>query len=215
MNVILIAPPAAGKGTQAGLLKDVFNLYHLSTGDLLREIASSNTELGNEIKNLIDNGKLIDDELMVRLLKEKISSLKDTNGIIFDGFPRTINQAVMLDELLKEMNQTINNVIYLKIEKEIASKRATGRVTCPNCGGIYNIYFDTFKNENKCNNCNSELIHRQDDTLEKFNYRFDTFLENTLPLINYYEDKGILSKVDCTKDKEHIFNEIKSIIKKA
>ena len=215
MNIILIAPPAAGKGTQAGLLKEEFNLYHLSTGDLLREIAASNTDLGKEIKNLIDNGKLIDDELMVRLLKEKISYLKDINGIIFDGFPRTINQAVMLDELLKEMNQRIDNVIYLEIEKEIAAKRAIGRVTCPNCGGIYNIYFDTFKEENKCNNCDSKLIHRQDDTLEKFNYRFDTYLENTLPLINYYEEKGVLYKVDCKKDKEEIYKEIKSIIKKA
>ena len=140
MNIILIAPPAAGKGTQAQILSSNYNLFHLSTGDLLREIASSNTELGIKVKNLIDNGNFIDDELMLKLLKEKISTLNNVDGIIFDGFPRTIKQAEMLDSLLLSMNQVVDNVIYLEIEKDIAMNRATGRFTCPKCGNIYNIY---------------------------------------------------------------------------
>ena len=210
MNVIFIAPPAAGKGTQAEMLEKEFNMYHLSTGDLLREIASSNTELGKSVKELIDNGKLIDDELMLKLLKEKISSL-NTNGIIFDGFPRTIRQAEMLDELLKDINQKIDRVIYLEVDKEVALKRATGRVTCPNCGSIYNIYFDNIK-DNKCNNCGNELSKRMDDTEEKFNTRFDTYLSNTKPVIDYYQNKGLLNTVSSMGDKLDIFNNIKRVI---
>ena len=210
MNVIFIAPPAAGKGTQAEMLEKEFNMYHLSTGDLLREIASSNTELGKNIKELIDNGKLIDDELMLKLLKEKISSL-NTNGIIFNGFPRTVRQAEMLDELLKEMNQKIDKVIYLEVDKEVALKRATGRVTCPNCGSIYNIYFDNIK-DNKCNNCGNELSKRMDDTEDKFNTRFDTYLSNTKPVIDYYQNSGLLNTVSSMGDKLDIFNNIKRVI---
>ncbi len=210
MNIIFIAPPAAGKGTQAEMLEKEFNMYHLSTGDLLREIASSNTGLGKSVKELIDNGKLIDDELMLKLLKEKISSL-NTNGIIFDGFPRTIRQAEMLDELLKDMSQKIDRVIYLEVDKEVALKRATGRVTCSNCGSIYNVYFDNIK-DNKCNNCGKELTKRMDDTEEKFNTRFDTYLNNTKPVIDYYINNGLLSTVSSMGDKLEIFNNIKTII---
>ncbi len=215
MNIILIAAPAAGKGTQAGLLKEEFDLYHLSTGDLLRELANTDTELGKEVKTLIDNGNLISDELMLKLLKEKISSLENNNGIIFDGFPRTIKQAEMLDELLSEINQKIDNVIFLDIEKEVALKRATGRVSCKDCGKIYNIYFDTFINKDKCNECNGELLHREDDTIEKFNHRFDTYLENTKPLIEFYKNKGLLDVIKCADSKNEIYEKIKSVIKKA
>lgn len=210
MNIVFIAPPAAGKGTQAEMLEKEYNMYHLSTGDLLRSYASSDTDLGKEVKNLIDNGKLIDDDLMLKLLKEKITSLK-TNGIIFDGFPRTIRQAEMLDELLKEMNEKVNAVIYLEVDKETALKRATGRVTCSNCGSIYNIYFDDIK-DNKCNRCGENLTKRMDDTEEKFNTRFDTYLNSTKPVIDYYNNLGILSKVSSIGDKLEIFNNIKSII---
>jgi len=212
MNIIFIAPPAAGKGTQAEMLREKYNMYHLSTGDLLREISKSDTELGKEVKELIDNGKLIDDELMLKLLKEKISSLENNDGIIFDGFPRTIRQAEMLNELLSSMNQSIDRVIYLEVDKEIASKRATGRVTCPNCGNIYNIYFDDIK-DNKCNNCNVTLSKREDDTIEKFNNRFDTYMSSTKPVIDYYRDLNILYTVSSIGDKKDIFKNIESIIR--
>lgn len=212
MNIILIAPPAAGKGTQAQILSSNYNLFHLSTGDLLREIASSNTELGIKVKNLIDNGNFIDDELMLKLLKEKISTLNNVDGIIFDGFPRTIKQAEMLDSLLLSMNQVVDNVIYLEIEKDIAMKRATGRFTCPKCGNIYNIYFDIFKDENKCNNCGEMLQHREDDTESKFEHRFNTYLEKTKPVIDYYNALGLLKVIDASRSKDEIYNQIKLLI---
>lgn len=210
MNVIFIAAPAAGKGTQAEMLEKEYGMYHLSTGDLLREIAKSDTELGKEVKELIDNGKLIDDELMLKLLKEKISNL-NVKGIIFDGFPRTERQAKMLDELMLELNQKIDKVIYLEVEKEVALKRATGRCTCGNCGSIYNIYFDDIK-DNKCNNCGGILTRRMDDTEEKFNTRFDTYITNTKPVIEYYKNLGNLYTVSSMGDKLDIYNNIKSVI---
>jgi len=214
MNIIFIAPPAAGKGTQAAMLKEEYNLYHLSTGDLFREIAATDTELGKEVKNKIDNGIFIEDELTVKLLKEKINSLKGYNGIIFDGFPRTIRQAELLNDLMKEMNQKINYVISLKIEKEKAMKRACGRVTCPKCGGIFNIYTDTFEEDNKCPKCGADLIHREDDTEEKFNVRFDTYLEKTKPLIEYYKNMNLLYVVNCAEKREDTYKLIKEIIEK-
>lgn len=208
MNIVFIAAPAAGKGTQAAMLKDEFNMYHLSTGDLLREVSKTDME----VKNLIDNGKLISDELMLKLLKEKINSLDTNNGIIFDGFPRTINQAHMLDELLSSMNQKIDHVIFLDVEKDIAAKRAVGRVTCSQCNAIFNVYFDEIKEEGKCNNCNGTLEKRSDDTIEKFNNRFDTYINSTKPVIDYYKEKNILSVVSSDGDKLDIYNNIKSII---
>lgn len=211
MNIVLIAPPASGKGTQAQMLKDKYNLYHLSTGDLLRNISKDRSELGIKIKNIIDEGKLIDDDLMIEIVKEKIYSIKN-NGIIFDGFPRTLNQAIKLDEMLKGINKKIDNVIVLEIDKEIALKRSIGRVACSNCGNIYNIYFDDLKNPLKCNNCNNELIKRNDDTEEKFNLRFDSYVKNSKKLIEYYEDKNIVNYVSSINDKETVFTEIKNII---
>lgn len=214
MNVILIAPPAAGKGTQAELLSKDYNLYHLSTGDVLRSIASSDSDLGKQVKELIDNGNFISDELMLEILKEKISTLDNINGIIFDGVPRTLNQVEMLNKLLSNLNQNIDYVIYLDVEKEEAMKRATGRITCPKCNSIYNIYFDSFNEENKCNECGSELLKREDDTEEKFNHRFETYMNNTKPVIDYYNSLGILNVVKSIGTKNEVYDRVKSIIEK-
>ncbi len=214
MNVVFIAPPAAGKGTQATLLRDYYNFYHISTGDVLREIAETNTPLGCEIKALIDNGKLVSDELMAKLLKEKICSLGNVKGIIFDGFPRTLEQAHMLDEILNEVGMKVNKVIYFDIDKDTAMKRALGRVTCKDCGEIYNTYFDTFLKEDECSKCGGKLEKRMDDTEEKFSNRFDTYLEKTKPLIDYYTNLNLLETVNCSDSKDNIFNKIKFIIEK-
>ena len=214
MNIIFIAPPAAGKGTQAGMLKEEYNLYHLSTGDLFREMAEADTELGREIKAKLASGVLIEDELTIRMVKEKINSLSGYNGLIFDGFPRTINQANMLNDLLIEMNQKVDYVISLEIEKDMAMKRACGRLTCPQCGGIFNKYTDTFEEEGKCPACGTELMHRDDDNEEKFCIRFDTYLEKTQPLVEYYKNMNLLHVVKCAEERECTYSLIKEIIEK-
>jgi len=208
MNVIFIAPPAAGKGTQAEMLSKDYNLYHLSTGDMLREVSNMDTYLGSRVKELIDNGNFVSDELIFELLEDKINSLTDVNGIIFDGVPRTLEQAIMLDKLIK-----IDYVIYLDVEKEVAMKRATGRVNCPMCNSIYNIYFDNI-DDNKCNTCKVELSKREDDTEEKFNHRFDTYLLRTKPVVDYYNEKGILHVIKNNGTKYDIYENIKSVINK-
>ena len=208
MNVIFIAPPAAGKGTQAEMLSKDYNLYHLSTGDELREVAKTDTLLGKRIKELIDNGNFVSDELIFELLEYKINSLDGVNGIIFDGVPRTLEQVHALDKLVK-----IDYVIYLDVEKEVAMKRAVGRVMCPVCYNTYNTYFDKI-DDNKCNICKVELSKREDDTEEKFNHRFDTYLLRTKPVIDYYNEKGILIVIKNIGTKYDIYENIKSVINK-
>ena len=208
MNVIFIAPPAAGKGTQAEMLSKDYNLYHLSTGDELREVSKTDTELGKRIKELIDNGDFVSDKLIFELLEYKINSLDSVNGIIFDGVPRTLEQVHMLDKLVN-----IDYVIYLDVEKEVAMKRATGRVMCPVCYNTYNTYFDNI-DDNKCNTCKVELSKREDDTEEKFNHRFDTYLLRTKPVVDYYNEKGILHVIKNIGTKYDIYENIKSVINK-
>ncbi len=208
MNIILIAPPAAGKGTHSALLKERYGLSHISTGDLLREVASHDKDLSDKLSR----GELITDEIVFKLLEDKIINLKSDKGHIFDGFPRTLSQAEELDKILNKYNQKVDVVIYLDIDKEVAMKRTLGRLTCSNCGEIYNIYRDTFKVENHCNKCNSELTKRQDDNEETFNKRFDTYLEKTQPLIDYYKNRNLLRNVKCQPNKEETFVLIEAIL---
>jgi adenylate kinase len=208
-NIIFIAPPAAGKGTQSAYLEDKYGYVHLSTGDMLREVAKENSSFGLEIKNLIDNGKFVSDDIMVNIIKKRIDSL---NGkpFILDGFPRTLPQA----EYLKNIINDDYEVIYLSIPEDIAMKRALGRITCPKCGRSYNIYFEQEKPsvENVCNNCHSPLEKRKDDNEESFKERFQTYLMKTSPLLKYYENLNKLKEVDVNKDSKEIFKDIEAII---
>ena len=212
MNIIFIAPPAAGKGTQSELLREKYGLKHISTGDLLREEVNKKSELGLKIEDIMNSGQLVSDDIMIALLKQKIETFHDAKGIIFDGFPRTDIQAEMLDDLLRTLDKSINHVLYLKIDKEEAMKRALGRITCPKCGKIYNTYFDEFKVKGYCNECNSLLEKREDDTEEKFITRFESFIRKTEPLVNFYKNKGLLYEVQCGDKKEQTFSRIESII---
>ena len=208
MKIIFIAPPAAGKGTQSNLLSNEFNIEHISTGDLLREeIKSGNKEL----QSIIESGKLVNDELILAILAKKIDSL---DSYILDGFPRTINQAISLDELLKSKNEKIDYVIYLSVDKEIAKKRILGRISCPKCGSVYNTMIEGMnsKVDMICDNCNSELTKRIDDTEETLSTRYDTYISETEPLIEYYKNKGVLYQIDSSRDTMSVYNDIKNIL---
>ena len=208
MKIIFIAPPAAGKGTQSNLLSNEFNIDHISTGDLLREeIKSGNKEL----QSIIEAGKLVNDELILSILSKRIDNL---DSYILDGFPRTINQAISLDELLKSKNEQIDYVIYLLVDKELAKKRILGRVSCPKCGSVYNTMIGGMnsKVDMICDNCNSELTKRIDDTEETLSTRYDTYIRETEPLIKYYKNKGVLYQIDSSRDTMTVYNDIKNII---
>ena len=208
-NIIFIAPPAAGKGTQSNLLKDKYGYVHISTGDMLREIVSSDSELGKVVKNIIDKGNLVSDDLIFKLLKNKLNSIKG-KPFILDGFPRTLNQALFLDNDLKIDNYI---VIYLDLSKEDAIKRIDGRLTC-SCGKSYNLNDINLKPKiiGICDNCGNVLVKRNDDNLEAFKIRFDVFLKNNKPLIDYYKNKNKLKVVNVNKDVNEIFNEISKVV---
>ena len=208
MRIVFIAPPAAGKGTQSNLLSNELNIEHISTGDLLREeIKNGNKEL----QSIIESGNLVNDEMILSILSKKISNL---DGYILDGFPRTINQAVSLDDLLKSENEQIDYVIYLSLDKETAKKRILGRVSCPKCGSVYNTMIDGMNSKISmvCDNCNSQLTKRIDDTEETLNKRYDTYIKETEPLIQYYKDKGVLYQIDSSRDTITVYNDIKNLI---
>lgn len=211
-NIIFIAPPAAGKGTESECLVDEFGYIHISTGDLLRDKQNDGSDLGNYIKGLLSSGKLVDDEIVTELLKNKLSSI---NGpFILDGYPRTISQANTLNEVLDELNLNIGAVIYLNVDSDTAMKRALGRITCPKCKKIYNKYSEAMmpKKSNICDDCNVELIGRSDDNEESFKIRFDTYLNNTKPLLDFYEGLGLLNVIDKIGTPNEIHEEVKKVI---
>ncbi|MEG1739502.1 MAG: adenylate kinase [Erysipelotrichaceae bacterium] len=214
-SIILIAPPAAGKGTVSFILKEKYHIPHISTGDLLREAVRNNNEFGMLIKETQEKGLLVSDEIVLKLLKNRISDCDCNNGYILDGFPRTINQAVAYEKILADLNKKLGIVILLEVDKELAKNRITGRVSCAKCNAIYNNKFADLKPkvENICDKCNSELTHRSDDNEEAFNQRFDIYLEKTTPLINYYENKNILYRVDSNHGSDSAVATIEEIIK--
>ena len=210
MNIILLAPPAAGKGTMAELLVEKYGLKQLSTGDLLRAVLKKDDDEAKQLKEKMNSGQLISDDYIISLVKEELSNGNE-KGYIFDGFPRTITQAVELEKILSNLNQKIDKVLYITVSKDISLKRTIGRRVCPNCKKVYNIYFNKPKNENICDNCQNELIRRDDDTEEVFLKRYDTYLNDTLPLIKYYEDEGLLEEVENI-DKQETFTQISKIL---
>ena len=209
-SIILIAPPAAGKGTQSDLLVEKYGLAHISTGDLLREAARYDKSLSK----LLETGNLIDDDTVFGLLHDRLLCDDCKKGFILDGFPRNINQAIKYDSMIKDLGVTSNIVIFLDVDKETAFKRIVGRVSCPNCHRVYNdmISESMPKVSGKCDDCGESLVKRSDDNSEIFSTRYDVYYKNTAPLIEYYEKKGILNKVDSGKGKDSVFKVIKEIV---
>lgn len=212
-NIIFIAPPAAGKGTQSEMLVKKYGYKHISTGDLLREEVKKESLLGKDIKKLMEAGKLISDEIVLKLLKSKIESSGVSSKFIFDGYPRTINQAESLSKLANELNFKLDCVIYLDIDELTAMKRAVGRVSCPSCGRGYNNYEEGLmpKEKDLCDDCKVPLTSRSDDNEETFKERFQTYLSNTKPLLDYYEKLGIINVV-ASLSPEETFKEIEGVV---
>mgnify|MGYP004546700949 FL=1 len=209
-NIIFIAPPAAGKGTQSELLISKYGYEHISTGDLLRNEIKSGSDLGKELDSMMKSGSLISDEIVNRLLINALSNI--TKPFILDGYPRTISQALKLDEILDSLNKSVDVVVYLDVEEELAMKRATGRLSCKSCNRIYHKYFSKPRVEGICDDCGSSLISRADDTPDTFKIRYDTYMSNTKPLLDFYSNKNILVKVDANKEADETFSEIEKVI---
>ena len=211
MNIILFGPPGAGKGTQADKIVENFNLYKVSTGDLLREEIKNNTNLGNKIKSIIDKGLLVSDNIINGLIVKVISDKKLYNRLIFDGCPRNLEQAINLDTSLKRYKQKMACVINLNVEKEFIIKRILGREICTSCGLIFNEYFKPSTSVN--HSCDPKFLKRRsDDNEETIINRFETYLNTTLPILNFYKERNLLHYINGMSEIDQIFDEICHII---
>ena len=211
MNIILFGPPGAGKGTQADNIVKNFNLHKVSTGDLLREEINKRTSLGEKIKSKIDKGFLVSDDLIENLIVQVLSDEKFYNKLVFDGYPRNINQATNLDILLKKYKQKISCVFCLQVDKDIVVKRILGRQTCTKCGLIFNQYYKPSTKKN--HSCENKFLEKRSDDNEKIVLnRFQTYLEKTLPIINYYKKLNLVHEINGKAEINDIYKEISSII---
>jgi len=213
-NIIFLAVQGAGKGTFAKKLKEKYGYAHISTGDILRERASVDDELGNKIKNMIDNGIFVPDDIIYEAIEYKITQPECEKGYILDGFPRNIEQAKGYDKILEKLGKDLGVVINLTIPNEILKERIIGRRICKECGAIYNIYNPVFqpKEDGICDKCGGELYQRADDNEESMNTRVKTYFEVTEPIIDYYKEKGVLKTIDSSKEVDAVFKEIEKIL---
>ena len=211
MNIVLLGPPGSGKGTQTENLAKEFNLFKISTGELLREEISNNTHIWNKIKSIIEKGKLVPDELISTFVENILHKKKSYENLIFDGYPRNLKQAIHLDNLIKRLNKKISCVFNLSVSKNIIIKRITGRLVCTHCNLTFNEYFNPPANDkHKCDK--KFLVKRSDDDVNTANDRFDTYTKETLPIIDYYKNQKLLYEIDGLSDISTIYKEIRQII---
>lgn len=210
--IVLMGAPGAGKGTQARLLQERLHLPQISTGDMFRSLAQTQTPLAKEVRAIQQSGRLIPDDLVIRAVEERTAQDDSRNGYILDGFPRTAAQAEMLEELAARQGKSLKTIL-VDVPNDLLEKRMTGRRICPVCGEIYNIYFKPAKVDNKCDcHPDAQLIHRADDTLEKVRVRLETYDRETKPLLDYYQRTGRLHRVDGTRSPEEIYEDIERIV---
>ena len=213
MNLLIIGAPGAGKGTVSESIISNYDIAHISTGDMLRAAIKDKTALGLQAKEYMDAGNLVPDDIIHDIIVDRLSRDDTTGGFLFDGYPRTLNQAIDLSEILKQLNKRIDCVINLDIADEDLIKRITGRRLCPQCGEIYNIYYSASKIAGKCDECGSDLITRQDDNQESLKVRLEEYHKNTQPLIEYYSKMDLVRTVCASNSKEDVYREVESILK--
>jgi len=212
MNIVFLGPPGAGKGTQAKILVERYGIPQISTGDMLREHRAKGTELGKKAQEYMDKGQLVPDEIILGMVKERLSQPDCEKGFILDGFPRTVAQAEALDQLLAEMGKKLDFALALVVPDELLVERLTGRRTCKNCGMMYHIKYKPPKVEGKCDVRGGELYQRPDDNEETVRNRLKVYHESTAPLIEYYKNKGLLREIDGSKSIEEITQQIIQIL---
>lgn len=212
MKIIMLGAPGAGKGTQAKMLADKYNIPHISTGDIFRANIKNGTELGKKAKEYMDKGALVPDELTCDLVVDRIKQEDCAEGYILDGFPRTIPQAECLDAALQSMNDKIDYAVNVDVPDENIVRRMSGRRACVACGATYHIVYNPTKEEGVCDRCGKELILRDDDKPETVEKRLNVYHEQTQPLIDYYSGKGVLAEVDGTKDMQEVFDAIVAVL---
>ena len=212
MNIILLGPPGAGKGTQAKMLVEKYEIPQISTGDILRAAVKEGTELGKEAKSYMDAGKLVSDSVVIGIVEERIQQPDCGKGYMLDGFPRTVPQAEALDEMLNNLSSQIDHVVSIEVDSEELIKRLTGRRTCRECGAGYHVMFDPPEQEGVCSKCGGELYQRDDDNVETVTSRLDVYQSQTLPLIDYYQQQERVRPIDGVGEIKEIFGRVTQVL---
>ena len=212
MKIILMGPPGAGKGTQAEKLVELYQIPHISTGDMFRKAQKEGAELGLKAKSYMDQGQLVPDEVTVGIVKERLAEDDCKGGFLLDGFPRTVQQADALDGILVELDLALDRVVNIEVDKAFLVDRLTGRRVCRACGATFHVTNKAPKVEGVCDKCGGELYQRNDDKVETVSNRLDVYAAQTAPLIEYYQSKGIMSSIDGSKSMEDVLADIRTAL---
>lgn len=212
VNLILLGPPGAGKGTQAERIAAEYKVLPISTGDIFRAAIKEGTPLGLRVKNFLDSGKLVSDELVIAIVAERLGQPDTKDGFLLDGFPRTVSQADALEDFLQETKRRLSAVIYIHVDPEVLVKRISGRRICRKCGMVFHISSKKTQASGICDSCGGETYQRDDDQEEIVRKRLEVFAKETEPLVSYYEKKGLLLKIDGAQPIEEVSRQILSVL---
>lgn len=214
MNILIMGPAGAGKGTMSDLIIKEYDIPHISTGDMLRENVKNNTELGQQAKAFMDAGKLVPDELINAMVEKRLLEPDCQKGYLLDGFPRTLVQAQAFEEMAARIGKPVESVLALEVEFDTLVDRITGRRICPKCGAIYHVRNKPSRTEGICDECGSELQQRRDDTVEQLRVRMEEYDAKTKPIVDYFEPKGVVNRIDASKDANATFAQVKEALGK-
>jgi len=214
MNILIMGPAGAGKGTMSDLIIKHYDIPHISTGDMLRENVRNNTELGQEAKTYMNSGRLVPDELINAMVEKRLLEDDCQKGYLLDGFPRTLVQAKAFEEMVERIGKPVEAVLALEVGFDTLTDRITGRRICPKCGAIYHVRNHPSRKEGVCDECGSELQQRKDDTVEQLRVRMDEYHAKTAPIIDYFDPKGVVTRIDASKNADATFAQVKEALGK-
>jgi len=212
MHIVLLGPPGAGKGTQAEQLADAGGAVHVAVGEILRQAIRARTQLGEEAHKYVERGELVPDEIIAGVIRERLSEEDAQKGAILDGFPRNLVQAEFLDQLLDELDLPLDGAVYIDVPFDVLIRRSTGRRICRNCGRVYHVEFNPPECDGECDQCGGELMQRKDDREETVRNRLEVYREQTGPLVEYYERKGLLRRVAGDRSIGEVFRTLKEML---
>ncbi|OZM55922.1 adenylate kinase [Lottiidibacillus patelloidae] len=211
MKLVLMGAPGAGKGTQAERIVEKYGIPHISTGDMFRAAIKGGTELGLKAKSFMDAGNLVPDEVTIGIVQERLGEKDCEKGFLLDGFPRTVAQADALESILDELNRPLDFAVNIDVPKDNLMERLTGRRICKSCGATYHLFFNPPKQEGTCDKCGGELYQRPDDNEETVGRRLEVYLQQTKPLLDFYEEKGYLKNIDGDQEIDKVFSDLQNL----